>query len=102
MSNDLPPPPRPEENTVTSVAAESRREIRMRQASIAILVCLRLWMMATNPLTDTTEARYGELARVTADGGFWQMSHMTPTEPFFAKLPLSTPIAAHATLTILG
>ena len=79
----------------------SRREVGVLVASIAILVLVRLWMMATYPLTDTTEARYGELARVTADGGYWLMPHMTPTEPFFAKPPLSTWLAA-ASWKLLG
>ena len=73
---------------------ESRRESRWLIAAIVVLALLRLWMMATHPLTDTTEARYGELARVTAEGDFWLMPHMTPTEPFFAKPPLSTWLAA--------
>ncbi len=55
-----------------------------------IVLILRVWMMITFPLTDKTESRYGELARVTAEGGYWLMPHMTPNEPFFAKPPLST------------
>lgn len=62
--------------------------------SILLVIVLRIAMMHTMPLMDTTEARYGELARVTATGNYWLMPHMSPTEPFFAKPPLSTWFAA--------
>lgn len=94
MSDDFCSPRQPAVASAAATMTDSPREIRWLTASIVILVLLRLWMMATHPLTDTTEARYGELARVTADGGFWLMPHMTPTEPFFAKPPLSTWLAA--------
>lgn len=55
-----------------------------------LIIVLRLFLMDSLPLTDTTEARYGELARVTATGNHWLMPHMTATQPFFAKPPLST------------
>ena len=54
-----------------------------------LVIALRLFLMDSLPLTDTTEARYGELARVTATGNYWLMPHMSPTQPFFAKPPLS-------------
>ncbi len=75
-------------------AAAERSERRLLQLAIVWLVALRLWMMAAYPFIDTTEARYAELARVTAEGGFWLMPHMTPAEPFLAKPPLSTWLAA--------
>lgn len=65
---------------------------------ILFVVALRIMMMHTLPLMDTTEARYGELARVTATGNYWLMPHMSPTEPFFAKPPLSTWFAASSWL----
>ena len=101
MSDDLSSPRPSESDATTATANSSPAEIRWLTTAIVILVLLRLWMMATHPLTDTTEARYGELARVTADGGFWLMPHMTPTEPFFAKPPLSTWLAA-GSWTLLG
>jgi 4-amino-4-deoxy-L-arabinose transferase-like glycosyltransferase len=81
--------------------ATQRAEIRLLQLAIVWLVALRVWMMAVYPLFDTTEARYGELARVTAEGGFWLMPHMAPAEPFLAKPPLSTWLAA-ASFRLLG
>jgi 4-amino-4-deoxy-L-arabinose transferase-like glycosyltransferase len=79
---------------MSEAGLDTRREIRVLQLSIAWMLALRVWMMATYPLIDTTEARYGELARVTSDGGFWLMPHLAPTLPFFAKPPLSTWMAA--------
>jgi 4-amino-4-deoxy-L-arabinose transferase-like glycosyltransferase len=70
------------------------RPITLFVIAIALIILLRIFLMATMPLMDTTEARYGELARVTATGNFWLMPHMTPTQPFFAKPPLSTWLAA--------
>jgi len=61
---------------------------------LLLLIALRLYLMGSLPLADTTEARYAELARVTATGGFWLMPHITPDQPFFAKPPLSTWFAA--------
>lgn len=77
-------------------AAAERTERRLLQLVIVWIAALRVWMMAVYPLIDTTEARYAELARVTAEGGFWLMPHMTSAEPFLAKPPLSTWLAAGA------
>ena len=59
-------------------------------ALILFVIVLRIILMTTLPLMDTTEARYGELARVTATGNYWLMPHMSASQPFFAKPPLST------------
>lgn len=67
---------------------------------ILFVVALRLVLMHTLPLMDTTEARYGELARVTATGSYWLMPHISPTQPFFAKPPLSTWFAASSWLVL--
>ena len=66
---------------------------------ILLIIALRIFLMDTLPLTDTTEARYGELARVTATGNYWLMPHMSPTQPFFAKPPLFLWFAASGWLT---
>ena len=57
---------------------------------ILFVIALRIILMTTLPLMDTTEARYGELARVTATGNYWLMPHMSASQSFFAKPPLST------------
>ena len=69
-------------------------------ALILLVIILRIIMMNTLPLMDTTEARYGELARVTAIGNYWLMPHMSTTQPFFAKPPLSTWFAASSWLEL--
>ena len=58
--------------------------------AVAVLLLSRLALMLWAPLADTTEARYGELARQTASNAYWLMPHMDAHTPFFAKPPLST------------
>lgn len=70
------------------------RDVQILIGVTLLAVLVRLWLMAAQPLTDLTEARYGELARVTADGNYWLMPHITPAKPFLAKPPLATWLAA--------
>ncbi len=67
-------------------------------ALILFVITLRIILMTSIPLLDTTEARYGELARVTATGHYWLMPHMSASQPFFAKPPLATWFAASSWL----
>lgn len=69
--------------------------------ALVLLLLARLALMALGPLADTTEARYGELARQTALHGYWLMPHMDAQTPFFAKPPLSTWSSA-AAMQLLG
>lgn len=69
--------------------------------AVAVLLLCRLGLMLAAPLADTTEARYGELARQTAVNGFWLMPHMDAHTPFFAKPPLSTWLSA-ASMRLFG
>jgi 4-amino-4-deoxy-L-arabinose transferase-like glycosyltransferase len=74
------------------------------RALIAVVVLLfvyRIILMWVLPLADTTEARYGEIARLTVTHGFWLMPHIDVHTPFFAKPPLSTWVAA-ASMTVFG
>lgn len=66
---------------------------------LLLVIILRVFLMGSLPLTDTTEARYGELSRVTAVGNYWLMPHMSPAQPFFAKPPLSTWFSAASWLS---
>lgn len=73
-----------------SISYPASKSFYLLLIMLLLIIALRIFLMASLPLTDTTEARYGELARVTATGNYWLMPHMTPTQPFFAKPPLST------------
>jgi len=53
-------------------------------------VFLRLFTMLIFPLTDTTEARYGEIARKMLETNNWITPQHAYGVPFWAKPPLST------------
>lgn len=57
--------------------------------SIALVILIRFITLNDYPLTDNTEARYGEVARVMAETGQWITPQLVPGEPFWAKPPLS-------------
>lgn len=57
--------------------------------------------MALYPLGDTTEARYGEVARLMLTGGDWITPRNEPDSPFWAKPPLSF-WAQASTMAIFG
>ena len=58
-----------------------------------LLVC-RLISMYFMSLNDTTEARYGEIARIMLETGNWVTPMQTYGIPFWAKPPLSTWLSA--------
>lgn len=68
---------------------------------LALILLLRLASLATIPLTDHTEARYAEIARLMVQTGDWISPHVTPSEVFWAKPPLSTWGQA-LTMTVFG
>ncbi|MBB2485830.1 glycosyltransferase family 39 protein [Mitsuaria sp. WAJ17] len=57
---------------------------------LAVAVLLRLLSLPLMALTDHTEARYAEIARLMVQLGDWVSPHVTPGEVFWAKPPLST------------
>lgn len=66
---------------------------KLRQGIIAALLllgALRLLSMALYPLTDSTESRYGEIARKMLETGNWVTPQFDYGIPFWAKPPLST------------
>ncbi|MET0517199.1 MAG: glycosyltransferase family 39 protein [Burkholderiaceae bacterium] len=58
-------------------------------ALLALLLLARLAAMAWLPLMDTTEARYGEIARKMAELGNWVTPFHDVGVPFWGKPPLS-------------
>ena len=69
--------------------------------TLAIVVLLRLATMGLYPLTDTTEARYAEVARKMAELGDWITPWYEYGIPFWAKPPLSNWVTA-ASIKLLG
>ena len=61
---------------------------------LGIVAMLRLLTLGSYPLTDTTEARYGEVARKMAELGNWVTPLYDYGVPFWAKPPLTTWLSA--------
>lgn len=63
----------------------------------ALLLCpplIRLLSLGSYPLADTTEARYGEVARLMAQSDDWITPQIHQGVPFWGKPPLSTWLSA--------
>ena len=58
-------------------------------ALVLVVALVRLAMLGTYPLMDTTEARYGDIGRVMAESGDWITPWFRPGIPFWGKPPLS-------------
>lgn len=70
----------------------NKQTTRQRQILFVLfflLIC-RIIAMYFMPLNDTTEARYGEIARIMLETGNWVTPMETYGIPFWAKPPLST------------
>jgi 4-amino-4-deoxy-L-arabinose transferase-like glycosyltransferase len=63
-------------------------------AILAFTILVRLFTLGAYPLTDNTEARYGEIARKMAETGNWVTPQIDYGVPFWAKPPLSTWLTA--------
>jgi hypothetical protein len=81
--------------------APDRTIVILLIAALFGVLLIRLGLNALLPLADTTEARYGEIARVGVAHGYWLMPHSSPELPFFAKPPASTWLAM-VSATLLG
>ena len=67
---------------------------RMLVWTLVIVALIRLLTMGLYPLTDTTEARYAEVARKMVELGDWITPWYDYGVPFWAKPPLSTWLTA--------
>ncbi|MGF1753866.1 glycosyltransferase family 39 protein [Vibrio makurazakiensis] len=61
---------------------------------LGFALVLRLISLATYPLMDTTEARYGEMARLMVETGNWLTPQFDYGVPFWGKPPLFTWMSA--------
>ncbi|MBW3694734.1 glycosyltransferase family 39 protein [Vibrio sp. T187] len=61
---------------------------------LGFALLLRLISLATYPLMDTTEARYGEMARLMVETGNWLTPQFDYGVPFWGKPPLFTWMSA--------
>ena len=61
---------------------------------LGLVALVRLLTLGAYPLTDTTEARYGEVARKMAELGNWVTPLYDYGVPFWAKPPLTTWLSA--------
>lgn len=68
---------------------DERRALRLIWLAVLLLLALRLVAMGMMPLMDTTEARYGEIARKMAQWGDWVVPWHDRGVPFWGKPPLS-------------
>lgn len=65
------------------------RGLPWRVLLLAAVVCTRLATLPLYPLTDPSEARYANIARVMHETGNWVTPQTAPGEAFWGKPPLS-------------
>jgi 4-amino-4-deoxy-L-arabinose transferase-like glycosyltransferase len=70
-------------------------------ATAALIVGCRVWLAVDVPLTDTTESRYGEMARKMVETGDWLMPQHGYGVPYMGKPPLAIWLSA-AGIEMLG
>ena len=82
-------------------AANATNEGRWLIWLLVFAVAVRLATLGAYPLMDTTEARYGEMARKMVETGDWLWPQFKYGVPHWSKPPLSTWLTA-ATYLVLG
>ncbi|HYA65852.1 MAG TPA: glycosyltransferase family 39 protein [Burkholderiaceae bacterium] len=76
-------------------------EVLLLLSLVGAMLLLRLATLGSYPLMDTSEARYGEIARVMLVTGNWVTPQEVPGTPFWAKPPLYAWFAV-ASMKVLG
>ena len=79
----------------------SMRDSQKGLIVLLIVVLTRLLLLPWYPLMDTTEARYGEMARLMLETGNWVTPLFDYNVPFWGKPPLHTWMSA-SSLAVLG
>src|SRR4051812_29206889 len=74
--------------------ALSEKARKLAWGSLLFMLLVRIVASVVVPLTDTTEARYGEIARKMLETGDWITPQHDYGVPFWAKPPLSTWLSA--------
>ena len=69
--------------------------------TLTAVLSIRLLSLSSYPLMDTTEARYGEMARLMFETGNWITPQFDYGVPFWGKPPLFTWMSA-AGVTLFG
>ena len=75
-----------------------------RKWLLILLICLglvRLGALGLSPLSDTTEARYGNIARLMVETNDWITPQYSTGVPFWGKPPLATWLSA-ASMKLFG
>ncbi|BBO91707.1 ArnT family glycosyltransferase [Desulfosarcina ovata] len=78
------------------IRKNGRTTIKWLWVLLIVLGALRLMFLGAYPLADTTEARYGNIARLMVETGDWITPQYSLGVPFWGKPPLSTWLAAGA------
>ena len=86
---------------VDELASDRHARTMLLVATLAAALLLRAASLGTYPLTDTTEARYGDIARVMLETGNWLSPQEAPGAVFWAKPPLAAWLSA-ASMAALG
>ena len=63
---------------------------------VGLFLTIRLLSLSSYPLLDTTEARYGEIARIMLETGNWLTPQFDYSIPFWGKPPLHTWASAYS------
>lgn len=83
------------------LALDPRARVMLLVTLVLATLVIRAITLGTYVLTDTTEARYGEIARVMLATGNWVTPQEMPGEPFWAKPPLYAWLSA-ASMAVAG
>lgn len=85
--DSAPPPPHP--SGPHGTLPRDTAHLPLLAAVVLALLASRFLTMTWLPMSDTTEPRYAEIARLMAESGDWITPWFEPGVPFWGKPPLS-------------
>ena len=77
-----------------TLGAAAREQTEALTTLLVFVVILRLFLAWVVPMTDTTEARYADMARMMVETGDWITPRFDYDVPFWGKPPLHTWLSA--------